>query len=300
MLLASITNAIIKKMIKEWEKSDNNIFSTQTLPKNITEVSNVAYIDDGHRGHLLDVYYPDNMKGSLPVIIDIHGGGFFYGCKENNKLFDFHLAKNGFIVFNVNYRLALNDAKVPDQIHDIVSAFNWIEKNLGSYPADKNKIYVIGESAGAYLAVMSVLVSKNERLQKLFNSDKSNLDIKAMGLISGFMDWTRNEFKYWGLKSSILEKGYKSREYYHNMILENIPEINTLPPLFITSNEDDSLDFMTQKFVNIVEEKNVAHLFLYLKKDEQKTLGHIFNVLHLDWEESHQLNNAMLEYLLKH
>lgn len=211
MLFASIRDYLIKNIISKWEKNDREIFSTQTLPEYITEITDVPYIDDGHEGHLLDIYYPNNLKGPFPVIIDIHGGGFFYGCKENNKLFDFHLAKNGFIVFNLNYRLAFDNAKVPDQIQDIISALNWIHHNADSYPADKNKIYLIGESAGAYLAVMAVLISQNERLQHIFHIDKSNLHINAMGLISGFMEWTRNEFKYWGLRSMILKKDYKSR-----------------------------------------------------------------------------------------
>ncbi|MDR2900127.1 MAG: alpha/beta hydrolase [Treponema sp.] len=300
MSLASIRDRLISKMIGEWEENDRKILSAQTLPEHIIEKTNIPYLDDEHRGHLLDVYYPDNMQGPFPVIIDIHGGGFFYGYKENNKLFDFHLAKNGFIVFNLNYRLAFNDAKVPDQIQDIISALNWIEKNLERYPADKNKIYLIGESAGAYLAVMAMLISKSERMQNIFNIGKSNLNIKAMGLISSFMDWTRNEFKYGLMRSMILAKAYRKKEYYQNMILKNIPEINTLPPLFITSNADDELDFMTHSFVDILKERKADYHFHYLEKNETRTLGHVFNILHFDWEESSTLNNAMLEYLIRY
>jgi acetyl esterase/lipase len=300
MSCTSMRDYVITNMIDSWEESDKKILAQQALPENITEIRDVPYIEDGHKGHLLDIYYPDNKEGSFPVIIDIHGGGFFYGYKENTKLFNFHLAKNGFIVFNLNYRLAFNDAKVPDQIQDIISAFNWIEDNFDAYPVDKNKIYVIGDSAGAYLAVMSVLISKNERLQNVFNIGKSNLNIKAMGLISSFIDWTRNDIHYLSLRSMILEEGYKEQEYYQNMILKNIPEINSLPPLFITTNDDDEFDFMTHNFVDILKEKNMDHEFHYLAKNNNKKLGHVFNILHLDWNESHQLNNAMLEYLLQY
>jgi hypothetical protein len=112
------------------------------------------------------------------------------------------------------------------------------------------------------------------------------------------MEWTRSELQYWGMRSMILEKGYKKQEYYQNLILGNIPEINSLPPLFVTTNGDDELDFMTIYFVNILEKNNVEHKFYYLEKNKQRKLGHVFNVLHLEWEESISLNNAMLEYLL--
>jgi acetyl esterase/lipase len=210
------------------------------------------------------------------------------------------LAKNGFIVFNLNYRLAFNDAKVPDQIQDVISALNWIDNNLDSYPVDKNRIYLIGESAGAYLATMAVLISENQRLQNVFNIGKSSLKINAMAIISGFMEWTRRELRFWGMRSMILEKGYEKQEYYHNLILENIPEINTLPPLFVTTNGDDELDFMTFYFVDILEKNNVEHEFYYLEKNRQRKLGHMFNLLNPEWEESINLNNAMLEYLINH
>jgi len=300
MSCASIRDHFVRNMLNDWEKRDNKILSERTLPENIIEILDIPYIEDGHRGHLLDIYYPDNMEGPFPAIIDLHGGGFFYTYKEFNKLYNFHLAKNGFIVFNVNYRLAFNDAKVPDQIQDVISALNWIDNNLDSYPVDKNRIYLIGESAGAYLATMAVLISENQRLQNIFNIGKSNLKINAMAIISGFMEWTRGELKYWGMRSMILEKGYKKQEYYQNLILSNIPEINSLPPLFVTTNGDDELEFMTLYFVNILERNNMEHKFYYLEKNGQRKLGHMFNLLHPEWEESIKLNNAMLEYLLNY
>jgi acetyl esterase/lipase len=300
MSCASIRDHFVTSMLNDWEERDNKILSEQKLPEDIIEILDIPYIADGHGGHLLDIYYPNNMQGPFPVIIDIHGGGFFFGYKEMNKLYDYHLAKKGFIVFNLNYRLAFNDAKVPDQIQDIISAINWIDNNLISYPVDKNKIYLIGESAGAYLATMAVLISENERLQNIFNIGKSNLKINAMAIISGFMEWTRSEFKYWGMRSMMLEKGYKKQDYYKYLILENISEINSLPPLFLTTNGDDELDFMTLYFVNILGKNNLEYKFYYLEKNKQRKLGHMFNILHLEWEESINLNNAMLEYLLKY
>ena len=203
-------------------------------------------------------------------------------------------------MFNLNYRLAFEDAKVPDQIQDIINALNWIESNLDTYPVDKKRIYLIGESAGAYLATMAVLISNSQRLQNIFNIGKSNLRISAMAIISGFMEWTRSEIKYWGMRSMMLEKGYKKHEYYQNLILENISEINSLPPLFVTTNEDDELDFMTLYFINILRKNDMNYKFYYLEKNKQRRLGHMFNILHPEWEESINLHNAMLEFLLNY
>jgi acetyl esterase/lipase len=287
-------------MLNNWEERDNKILSKQTLPKNIIEIANIPYIADGHKGHLLDVYYPDNLEGPFPVIIDIHGGGFLYGYKEMNKLFDYHLAKKGFIIFNLNYRLAFNDIKITDQIQDIINALNWIGNNMHTWPINKNKIYLMGESAGAYLATMAVAVSKSERLQNILKTYNPNIHINALAIINGFMEWTRSEIKYWGMRSMILEKGYKKQEYYQNLILKNIPEIKSLPPVFVTTNGDDELEFMTFYFVKILEKNKLEHCFYYLEKNRRKKLGHMFNILYPNLEESIKLNDAMLEYLKQH
>ena len=91
------------------------------------------------------------------------------------------------------------------------------------------------------------------------------------------MEWTRNEFEYWGMRSMMLEKGYEKQEYYQNLVLENIPEINSLPPLFVTTNGHDELEFMTLYFVNILEKNNMEHSFYYLEKNGQRKLGHLLN-----------------------
>jgi acetyl esterase/lipase len=289
----------IRKMLNEWKENDSRIFAAQKLPENITEITDISYIADENKEHLLDIYYPNDREGPFPAIIDIHGGGFIYGNKELNKLFAYNLAKEGFIIFNINYRLAYNGVKVPDQIGDVINAMDWVGKNIGCYPACKDKIYLTGESAGAYLAVMAVLISNSERLQNIFNLKKPDININALGLISGYMEWTSPKFLYRSVRPMILEKGYKKKEYYKNMILSEIPEIKSLPPVFLTSNEDDNLDFMTFYFINILKESNVEHEFIYFKKNDQKQLGHVFNLLHLDWEESKKVNRAMLDYLSK-
>jgi acetyl esterase len=125
-----IKKFLVSKMLTKWEERDKSILAKQQLPDGIEAIVDVPYAEDGQRGHLLDVYYPKGAKEKLPVIMDIHGGGFLYGDKDINKLYGHHLAKRGFVVFNLNYRLAFNDAKVPGQIQDIVSAINWIGNNL--------------------------------------------------------------------------------------------------------------------------------------------------------------------------
>jgi acetyl esterase/lipase len=300
MIFKSIKNYFVGKMLNKWEEKDKKILSKQSLPENIVEIINVPYKEDGQKGHLLDIYYPNNIEGTFPCIIDIHGGGFLYGDKELNKLSNYHLAKKGFIVFNINYRLALNDIKISEQIQDTIEALNWIGNNFNKYPVNKEKIYMLGESAGGYLAVMAAVVSRSRRLQNIFNVNEPEIRINALAVNCGFMELERKGIKYWGMRTMILEKRYNKKEYYNNLILDKISEIKNLPPVFATSNENDELNFMTLYFLKILERNKLEYKYCYIENGVNNKLGHTFNILYPELEESKKLNNEMLEYLIKY
>ncbi len=57
----------------------------------------------------------DRLDGISTNPLLIHGGGFISGYKEMNSLFANYLAQRGFVVFNINYRLAYPTINVFDQ-----------------------------------------------------------------------------------------------------------------------------------------------------------------------------------------
>lgn len=291
-----IRKLLIKKMLKAWKKLDDDILAKQSLPEGIIDISDIPYNHDENKEHLLDIYYPENTQKKLPIIIDIHGGGFVYGDKKLNKSFCYYLALQGFIVFNLNYRLALNDTKVLDQIHDVMNAIDWIYNHIASYPADKEHVFMAGDSAGGVLAVMAVLIAHNERLQKLFGTNKTAFHFKAISVICGMMNFDKEEFKYWGLRSVCFDRGYKKKEYYQNMIFDNIPEMNNLPPVFLATSEEDALCYMTLGFEHTLKKYGITYQLECCHKREGQTLGHIFNVQYPEYEESIALNDKMIHF----
>ena len=61
-------------------RSDAKTHARQVKPEGIKEVCNLSYVEDDTWQHKLDVYYPAALESrKLPVIIDIHGGGWMYG-----------------------------------------------------------------------------------------------------------------------------------------------------------------------------------------------------------------------------
>jgi pimeloyl-ACP methyl ester carboxylesterase len=302
MSCVSIRDHFVKNWREREAERNNQIIAGQILPENIIAILDIPYTDSGHRGHLLDIYYPSNLDGPFPVIINIHGGGFLSENKEFNRLYCFHLAKNGFIVININYRLVFEGVNFPWQLQDVISAFDWVGNNMMHFPANPEKIYVIGHSAGGYLATLASIIAKSERLQNVFNVNKPNININAIAINCGLLEIERRGIRWWGMRWTIFERGFRRREYYQDLILKNLSEITYLPPVFVTSNVDDELDFMSFYFVNILEENDLEHIFYFMERNPitNRRLGHNFDLLHPEWEESIHLRNVMLEYLLRH
>ncbi len=113
----------------------------------------------------LDVIYPTSAgpKGSvtLPGVIMFHGGGWIdskpAALKASMSSFFSRFLKHGFVVCNVEYRLAdgsANGATAPAADQDALLAAKWFWDHLDYYHVDKTKYVVTGASAGGQLALM--------------------------------------------------------------------------------------------------------------------------------------------------
>src|SRR5262245_31968376 len=119
----------------------------------VTVEKNVAYAEDGRAEHRLDVYAPSRpAPGPLPVVLYIHGGGFRMLSKDTHWLMGLAFARRGYLVFNVNYRLAPRHP-FPAAIEDVCAAYEWVVANAPARGGDLSRLIVAGESAGGNLAV---------------------------------------------------------------------------------------------------------------------------------------------------
>ena len=86
----------VMTMRTEWKKSDDA--RDAGLPTDIPEVTRHNDIQYGKdpKWNLLDLYLPNGVSGKIPVIIQIHGGGWVYGTKETYQFYGLGLAKRGF------------------------------------------------------------------------------------------------------------------------------------------------------------------------------------------------------------
>jgi para-nitrobenzyl esterase len=110
----------------------------------------------------LNIWAPEKAE-KLPVIVWIHGGGYFGGTGAQPLYDGTRLTKKGVIVVTINYRLGVFgflttpelSAESPDHasgnqgIEDQIAALNWIKANIAAFGGDPERVTIMGESAGA-------------------------------------------------------------------------------------------------------------------------------------------------------
>ena len=103
---------------------------------------------------LLDIALPDNAASDTPIVIWFHGGGIDHGSKDgaSRKIIE-ALAEYGIAAASCNYRL-YPDGKYPEFIEDAAESVAWIYEHIAEYTGGRGKIFIGGESAGAYLSMM--------------------------------------------------------------------------------------------------------------------------------------------------
>ena len=130
-------------------------------PPDYTSQIDVVYTQGPGWQQKMDLYLAPKERGPVPVVINIHGGGWNHGTKESQTGFK-SFFKAGFAVANIEYRLT-PQAKAPAAVEDARCALIYIIKNAKELNVDVNKIVIMGGSAGAHLALMAGLLANDHR-----------------------------------------------------------------------------------------------------------------------------------------
>lgn len=126
------------------------------------QIRDVPYLPDDKKAHRLDILRPKQRQSLLPVLMYIHGGGFTMGSKDTHRGIGLIYADRGYVVFNINYRLAPK-YRYPTALEDTAAAYCWIIDNAATYGGDPGRIIVAGESAGGNLALALAVSACFER-----------------------------------------------------------------------------------------------------------------------------------------
>jgi para-nitrobenzyl esterase len=132
----------------------------------------------------------DETEAPLPVMVFIHGGGYFMGSSATPLYDGAALARRGCVYVSVNYRLGVlgcldlsslstSDITIDSNLYlrDLVMALQWVRDNIAAFGGDPGNVTIFGESAGACITSTLLAVPAAEGLfaQAISESPASGL-----------------------------------------------------------------------------------------------------------------------------
>lgn len=212
------------------------------VPATLKAEFDVAYGTTPEQELKLDIYRPKS-DAVLPACVLVHGGGWIGGDKERFRALGFALADKGYVVANVEYRLA-RAAKYPAAVQDCSLAVRWVRANANRLGLDPQRMCAWGGSAGGHLA--GLLASAPERFLTSKLNDVSAA-VRATCIMAGPTDLTNATFV-----ESLRRSKEKSNSYtWFGKLYDNAPDLYrdaspithftkaTGPILFLTGDLDN-------------------------------------------------------------
>jgi acetyl esterase len=101
----------------------------------------------------------DAAAQGRPAVIVVHGGGWRSGERSDFPSWDAWLADEGYVVFDIDYRLA-PPPSWHDAPSDVACAVGWVKENAPRYGVDPERVALMGRSAGGHLALLTAYEEK--------------------------------------------------------------------------------------------------------------------------------------------
>ena len=264
----------------------------------LVEYRDIPYFNRNGKKLLMDIFKPDvDELTELPIIVNIHGGGLITGNKNNSEGFCRLLAKRGYLVFSLEYRL-VPAVKVYEQIDDVCAGMDCIGSKLIDFNVDINRIYMVAESAGAYLALYTAAMKNSKKLQEAIGYKPTRMRFKALGLISGMFYTTRNDALGLFLSHAFYGNDEKSKKIGIYTNPENPEIIYNIPPTYLVTSKADMLERYTLDFAGELGNKGIEHHLRHM--GSYKNLLHAFPVIRPDLPESSRVADEIVAWFESH
>jgi acetyl esterase/lipase/acyl-coenzyme A synthetase/AMP-(fatty) acid ligase len=260
----------------------------------VEETLNIPYVNTEEVPLAMDIFKPkDTGDDELPVIVTIHGGGLTLGDRHISRPLGRLLAHKGYLVFSIEYRLAPR-ANVCQELGDVCSGMDFVGQNLINYNVDFTCMFLIAESAGAYLAAYVAAMRGSKKLQDAIGFKASRMQFKALGLNCGMFYTNRNDMCGWLLSEQIYGEKRADENFLQYMDPENPEILYNLPPTFFSTSKGDFMNNYTLMLNEAMRKAGkTSHLVYYPNED----LQHAFLTMQVTEPETLECIDKMLGWL---
>lgn len=103
---------------------------------------------------VLKVFYTNDGRRDKPVIIYTHGGGWFYGSKDDRTYYHKHFAQDGYVVVSIDYTLSDRTNHYAGHTEtQLTQGLDWVLTNIHRFNGRCSGWAFAGDSAGGNLAL---------------------------------------------------------------------------------------------------------------------------------------------------
>ena len=251
-----------------------------------------AYVDDGDRGHLFDVYRLPDAPADAPVVVNIHGGGLFASYKDLNANFNYEWARRGYVVVSISYR-RIPDVTLWHQVDDVMAALRYLVEHEGELGLNLERCFLTGDSAGALLAYFALALEGSEGLREDFGIASCGIVFRAAGLISIMLDTQRTD-PLRAISDVVTGDEDRGRPYERYLLDPGAMMTRTqLPPVFLVTSEEDLIRKDTMKFQALLADSHAVHELMDFPRGGERELVHVFSVGFPQYPESREVIDAM-------
>lgn len=273
-----------------------------STPDDIERFDGIRYGSD-KKWNILDVYRPKDASGQkLPVILNVHGGGWVYGTTKTYQYYCMSLAQQGFAVVSFNYHLGPK-AKFPLPLVETNEVVKWIFDNAEKYGFDTKNMFGVGDSAGGHLLGLYSSICAEESFAKEYGIiPPAGMKFNAVGLNCGAYDVDLKNRKN-GLNILIHDvienKDYDKWQPYMNVLDRVTPNF---PPAYVMTATGDFLKDEAPKMTAKLEANGIPYVYKMYGMENGKKVESLMHVFHCDIhkETARQCNKDECDFFKEH
>ena len=266
------------------------------------DVDSASYTSNSYMDLCVPVSYMTNENRKYPVIVSVHGGGWFYGDKELYSHYCCHLAENGYVVVNFNYRLSPQN-KYPAAIEDVAYLIRYIHENAQTLGIDMDNLYMVGDSAGAQLTANYCIIASNSDYREKLDFFTYDLLPKKVCLNCGAykMAERNDNISAWYLRNDVdddqnsdvktsshdkaekceskkISQAYAVTEKQYKLFKDQLDYVNAdFPEAYLMYSVNDDLASHTKALDEVLNKVGVAHITKAYGQNNPDS-GHVFHM----------------------
>lgn len=296
-LLMGVTGCsfkVTKPMLQMIVSGSNRVSTEPAYADSLRKRIDVQYVSGGTPAQVVDIYYAAGDVRKDAVLIDIHGGFYVAGKRQNNRAFASVFLKEGYDVVLLEYRVNDGKTDVSDELGDCAAALDYLATHAAELGLNKDRMFLTGDSAGGHLALYMAEGTEDASLPirpKVFKTRGVMLSCPAYDFAS---------FAHAGGFAKSALEWFIGPRYKDERWLESVSPRTYIGsysgPLFVSTCTYDFIRDQALLIKSDCDSRGRGIEFVDIKSNDRR-VSHVHNVTNQDLPESQEVNGMMVDFM---